>query len=225
MSNVIPKDKQSAYERWELASFGDARPGAQAKADVKQYTQAQVAQLVDQQVNALRDVAREEGIREGYAAGYDEGHRAGFAAGRAEADRQAALLSQIATVFRGEVERADTEMAEELMNLALDLSKAMLKAALKVRPELLLPVVSEAVRYLPTVQQPARLFLHPQDIDLVREHMGDELSKGGWRIEADAAIAPGGCRVETASNQVDATAETRWQRIAEALGRDSSWLA
>jgi hypothetical protein len=34
----------------------------------------------------------------------------------------------------------------------------------------------------------------------------------------------GGCRVETASNQIDATTSTRWQRIAASLGKDSDWL-
>ena len=25
-ANLIPKEKQTAYQRWELASFGDSRP-------------------------------------------------------------------------------------------------------------------------------------------------------------------------------------------------------
>jgi flagellar assembly protein FliH len=34
----------------------------------------------------------------------------------------------------------------------------------------------------------------------------------------------GGCRIETASNQIDATIGTRWDRITAALGKDTDWL-
>ena len=59
---------------------------------------------------------------------------------------------------------------------------------------------------------------------LVRARLGDEIAGGGWRIVEDTQVTRGGCRVETASNQIDATAETRWQRIAAALGLDDTWL-
>jgi flagellar assembly protein FliH len=94
-----------------------------------------------------------------------------------------------------------------------------------VQPERVLPVVSEAIGYLPTLQQPALLFLHPDDAQLVRERMGAELSAAGWRVLDEAAMERGGCRVETASNQIDASASARWLRIAQALGRESEWLA
>jgi flagellar assembly protein FliH len=219
MSNAISKDKQSAYERWEMASFGDERPS------VKSSNQAALTQLVEQQVNALREKAQREGFQTGFAAGHDEGIKNGLEAGRADANRQAATLRTLASSFGKEIASANETMAEDMLNLALDLTKAMLKTALTIRPELVVPIVGEAIRYLPSVQQPAILFLHPQDVAVVKEHMGDELEKTGWRIAEDMQLARGGCRVETASNQVDASVPTRWQRIAEALGKDSDWLA
>jgi flagellar assembly protein FliH len=78
---------------------------------------------------------------------------------------------------------------------------------------------------LPSLQQPALLFLHPADVLLVNTLMGDQLSKAGWRVVEDGQMARGGCRVETASNQIDASAPSRWQRIAAALGKTSDWLA
>jgi flagellar assembly protein FliH len=112
-----------------------------------------------------------------------------------------------------------------LLDLALDLSKAMLKTVLEVKPELVLPVAREAIRYLPALQQPALLYLHPADSALVREEMQAELEKAGWRVVDDATLTRGGCRVETGSNQIDAGVETRWERLAAALGRENAWLA
>ena len=75
----------------------------------------------------------------------------------------------------------------------------------------------------PSVQQPARIYLHPDDASTVREHIGEELREGGWHIIEDAQIEAGGCMVETASNQIDASSASRWKRISKALGHPSEW--
>ncbi|HVL75519.1 MAG TPA: FliH/SctL family protein [Noviherbaspirillum sp.] len=212
-SSVIPKEKLSAYERWELASFGDAP----APAPVDH------AALAAQHEQALAE-ERAQARKQGHDEGFEQGRKAGLAAGRAEAAREAACLRQVVEAFSNDLNRANEQVADDLLHLSLDLAKAMLKTALKVRPELVLPVVAESIRYLPSVQQPALLVLHPADAELVRAHLTDELDKAGWRIAEDAQMERGGCRVETASNQIEAGAPVRWQRIAEALGKQSDWL-
>lgn len=214
---VIPKEKLSAYQRWELASFGDDRPGTQQ-------TNEAAAKQAAEQLAKLREQAQQQGYDEGHAEGYAQGRAAGLEAGRAEAAREALRMQQVANAFGSEVARVDEAIAGDMLDLALDLAKAMLKTALKVRPELVLPIVGEAVRYLPNVQQPALLVLHPHDAELVRSHMADELTKAGWRVSEDPQMEQGGCRIETASNQIDATPAVRWQRIADALGKQSDWL-
>lgn len=210
-SSVIPKEKLSAYQRYEMASFGEQRKSNEQSVN-------------EQQAAAALKQARADAHAEGYAEGLEQGRKAGMDAGRAEAAKETARLRKLADAFSSEVTKADEVVADEMLTLALDLAKAMLKTALAARPELMLPIVSEAIRYLPSVQQPALLALHPQDAQLVRSHMGDELDKTGWRIMEDKQMARGGCRVETASNQIDAAIETRWHRLAEALGRQSDWL-
>jgi flagellar assembly protein FliH len=215
-SPVIPKEKLSAYERWEMASFGDDRPSAQHQ------SRSQAERAQQQAANLAR--LSEEARQQGHAEGFEQGRKAGLEAGRADAAHEIARLRAMSQNFVTEIARVDETVADEMLTLALDLSKAMLKTALKVRPELVLPVVSEAIRYLPSVQQPALLVLNPQDAEIVRAHMADELNKAGWRVTEDVRMEPGGCRVETASNQIDANIDARWQRIAEALGRQSDWL-
>ncbi len=215
MSNVVPKEQQSAYQRWEMASFDDNRvtPGAANSSAICLPTVDEIIKI------------REQARLEGYAAGIAEGRSAGLAAGRSEAAEERARLQIIATSFAAEVAQADELIANEVLELALDLAKAMLKTALDVRPELINAIVSEAIHYLPALHQPARLYLNPNDLLLVKNQMGDELDKTGWHLAEDAQLEPGGCRVETANNQIDAALATRWQRIAAALGKESDWLA
>ncbi|WP_420477206.1 flagellar assembly protein FliH [Noviherbaspirillum sp. ST9] len=215
-SNVIPKEHLTAYQRWEMASFGDDRPSQQNTAAQQLAAQQQAAEELARQ--------REEARQQGYAEGFNQGHAEGMQAGRMEAARETTRIHQVAESFGAEMSQVNDAIADDMLNLSLDLAKAMLKTALRVKPELVLPVVSEAIRYLPSVQQPALLVLHPQDAAIVRSHMTDELEKAGWRITEDMQIERGGCRVETASNQIDATLPVRWQRIADALGKQTDWL-
>lgn len=215
MSNAfIPKEQQSAYQRWEMASFGDSRPKAQT-ASIAEATRVTIEEQAE-----IREAAQERG----YAIGLAEGRSEGVRQGLADAVAETAHLRSIVTALGSEAARADELIASDLLTLALDLAKAMLKTSLAIRPELVLPIVSEAIRYLPILQQPAVLFLHPEDTLLVNEHMRDELDKAGWRVAEDLQMQRGGCRIDTASNQIDATTETRWHRIAEALGQHSAWL-
>jgi flagellar assembly protein FliH len=230
MSSVIPKEKLSAYQRWEMASFDERPPptpeeiAAQLTKANEEVKRAAYAAGLAEGRNAGFAEGRAAGLEEGRAAGMEQGHAAGLAQGRAQAEAERLQLQQVAHAFGDEVAQASERIAADVLTLALDLAKGMLKNALSIRPELVIPVVSEAIRYLPTLHQPALLFLHPADAVLVREQLGDEMTKAGWRVAEDAHIERGGCRVETATNQIDATTETRWHRLAAALGKDSDWL-
>ncbi len=224
-SGRIPKEQLTAYQRWELASFDEPSPAEKAAAQLAEQTRKATEEARRAGHAAGMEEGRAAGFEQGKAQGFEQGYAEGLAQGRAQAAQERERLLQIAQVFGGEIAQANERIASDILDLALDLSKAMLKNALNARPELVIPVISEAVRYLPSLQQPALLYLHPEDAKLAATLMGDELSKAGWRIVEDGAMERGGCRVDTASNQIDATAQTRWQRIAAALGKESDWLA
>lgn len=222
----MQKELQTAYQRWELASFGDERPSVVARRSAEQQAAqqaaAQAAALVPsaEELAAIREAARAEG----YAAGQAAGHAEGLVQGRAAAQAELTRLQAIADGLGQAVARADETIAADLLELALQLARAMTRSAFEIRPELVLPVVREAIGYLPVLQQPARLLLNPADAALVRSNMGDELEKSGWRVVDDAQVARGGCKLDTASNQIDAQAATRWQRLTQAFGKHVEWL-
>ena len=180
------------------------------------------------ELEAIHEQARADGFREGRDTGYEEGHAEGhaeaLALGQAKSAEQLKHLLALTEEFGGAVAAADQLIANEVLDLALELARSMLKTALRVRPELVLPVVRDAIEYLPVLQQPALLMLHPDDAPLVREGIGEELDKGGWRVIEDASVGRGGCKIDTASNQIDAQAASRWQRLNHALGKDLDWL-
>ena len=214
-----PKELQTAYQRWEMNSFGDERPSVVAR-------RPKAPELPSaEEVGAIGEQARQHGYQEGREAGHAEGYADGLALGRAEAAQELEHLQSIALTFSEALSSADESMAADVLELALQLAKGMLRTALEVKPELIIPVVREAIGYLPVLQQPAILMLHPQDALIVRAAMGEELEKSGWRLAEDEQILRGGCKIDTASNQIDAQTQARWTRLASALGRnDVEWL-
>jgi flagellar assembly protein FliH len=89
---------------------------------------------------------------------------------------------------------------------------------LHVQPERVLPLIEAALEALPSMRQPGEVKLHPQDLERARAALTEEMRAVGWRCIADDRVEPGACLVETASNSVDATLATRWQRLQEGLG-------
>jgi flagellar assembly protein FliH len=239
---AISKEQQSAYQRWEMTSFGDERPSVRAQREAEAAAAAAAARAYEpppqsepmiqlptaQELEALRAAARDEGYAEGLEAGQAEGHAAGYeeglALGRAEAAEELEYLRQLATTFGAAVTEADEAISNDVLELALHLARGMVRTAFDVKPDLIIPVVREAIDYLPTLQQPALLMLHPEDALIVKSGIGHELDKNGWRIVEDEGVSRGGCRVDTASNQIDAQIGARWQRLTHALGKDLDWL-
>ncbi|MBI5007570.1 MAG: flagellar assembly protein FliH [Nitrosomonadales bacterium] len=199
MSDLITEpEKLTAWQRWELPNFeaGGLRAGDAALPTASQ-------------IEEIQRLAREEGFRNGYAEGLQ----------KAAQENQ-----RLATLIESTAQQVDTQVAQELLDLSLDIARQMLHQALKVNPELLLGVVREAIGTLPHFNQGAHLVLHPDDAVLVRTRMGEQLSHSGWKIFEDARIERGGARIETANSQIDASLETRWKRVVAALGQDASWL-
>jgi flagellar assembly protein FliH len=206
-SVIITKEQLTAFERWELASF-DQHPGGK------------------RQGSALATVAELENIRQqAHDEGSAQGRNAGYAAGIQQARTEAAQIHTLLQNLQDALNQMDEQLAQSLLDLSLEIARKMAGEILQTKPEVVLKIVNDAISGLPHFNQNAHLILHPDDAELVRKQMGEQLSHAGWKIFTDAQIGRGGCRVETAHSQVDATVEARWKRIVESIGQDKSWLA
>lgn len=222
MSSVLKAQGQTAYERWEMSSFAQGHGQDQLPTrpqSLKKREQAMMPEI-QQQLAVLAENARQEG----YAAGLQQGQADGMqqALAAMQSDKQA--LAALTAALNQAAQKSEQQIAEHLLQLAMDLACAMLKSTLAADTAAILPIVREAVQALPYVQQPARIRLHPQDAAAVRHYLTEETAEP-WRIVEDAHVERGGCFIETGANQVDASNATRWKRIADALGQKNEWNA
>ena len=200
MSSFIPKDRSGAYRPWQLKSLeGGGNKQARAEQD------AERVRSINQQA-------------------YRQGYDAGFAQGAARAADEAARLAQLVDTIRQETTGLEQRIAEDLVRLALTLARSLVRESLKVHPELIATIVRETVADVPPFSRGTRVRLNPDDAALLTTHLSQELD-AGWSVVEDANILRGGCRIETPTGEIDATLETRWQRLSAALAQDHEWIA
>lgn len=200
----------TAWERWELASFDEGRSAAVPASAGSDVPPAQLS-AVDETAQ-IREQARAEGFQKGETEGYQAGLRRGHEETRAGAER----FARAAAKLESGLGALDAEVAEELLALAIELAREVVRQEISARPDTLIAVVREALAQLP--HQHAAIYLHPEDASLLRSYMGDQLAHAGHRIHEDFKLTRGDCLLESGGSQVDATVTMRWRRVLAGLG-------
>lgn len=158
---------------------------------------------------------------------YDEGFARGQADGLREAGAQMgtrlAHLSSILNSIADPLKELDERAEQELVTLAMNAARLIVRRELKTDPAQVLAAVREAMAVLPAAARNVRLHLHPEDALLVREHMKLNEEEHAWKVIEDPVQARGGCKVLTDTSQIDASLESRLTAIlATLLGGERS---
>ena len=202
----------------------------------------QETEMLDEQPQAeLRDAADiEELLQQAREQAFAEGQAQGLAKGRAEATNewQQRMDSYIAGAGRetaqqlqallqkcaDSLQALEQNMAAELLQLACDIARQVVRQELSCKPEALLPVVREALDMLVTEGRAVSVRLNPADWEVLDAPLRAEHgASSGVQWLADSSVGAGDVRVESGGAVIDAGLDTRWRRAVAALGLVSSW--
>ena len=232
---MSPTQASGAYRRWQLPSFDeplmpapvDDTPALAAEPEPEPLPPEPVFEAPVElepeipipephiHLPTADEIERihEEARKEGYDAGYEEA----TARGRMEAMQLHGLVQSLENAMTS----LDQEVADEILAVAIEVARQMVRHSLAHNPESVAELIREALLQLP--QAHAMVHLNPEDLAMVRDYLGEQLTHGGHRLVEDASIARGGARIEAAGSQIDATLQTRWRRIMDNLGRNVLW--
>lgn len=219
-----------AYRRWEPQAFGEPepfvaeqRPAPPPEPDAPPPQPEPVpppAPAAPPQPQVQLPTAAE--IEDMFESARREGYETGFQEGAEAAREQALRIGRIANELDSALKRLDQDIAEEVVGLAVEVARQMVRRSLAVSPESVLDLVRVALQQLPQAQ--VRIHVHPVDAALVREYLSEQPSALPHQVVEDDSITRGGCRLYGNTSEIDATVETRWRRVLEGLGREaSSW--
>ena len=241
-TTVIPKAKLKSCQRWQLDSFDLSEKSStenrlkqddiNENRDINSSDKNIVSSPSKEEIESLFQETRESGHKQGYEEGYQNGFQTGrdngYQEGRQQGESEIKTeLGRVNAIFRNlnqHIQTVDQQIAQDLLTLAINLKKKMISQALTIHPELILPTIQEAIRHLPTTSQHPCLFLHPDDAKIVRQYINEQQFKESWEIREDKQLEKGGCRIEAAGSEIDASIETRWRRILASIGQKNDWL-
>ncbi|AZF22591.1 flagellar assembly protein FliH [Pseudomonas sp. R3-52-08] len=220
-SDLIRARDVGGFDIWSLPSFDphvpepEPEPVEEPPAQMEEVPLEEVQPLTLEELEAIR----QEAYNEGFAAGEKDGFRSTTLKVRQEAEE--ALSGQLASLERlmgnlfDPIAEQDSQLEKSMVGLVQHIARQVIQRELVLDSSQIEGVMREALKLLPLGVGNVRLYINPQDFEQVKALR--ERHEETWRIVEDAALQPGGCRVETEHSRIDATVETRISQIMTKL--------
>lgn len=182
-------------------------------------TAVEINALIQERVKAFEERYQTE--REAaYRAGFEDGRNQGLKVGRAESKEATDRLTEVVDAFLEKQRALVQENEAALIDLAVSVARRIVGACAEMRREPVLLAVSDCLGYLRDRTR-VTVKVNPKDLDSVREHRKEWVEAvegiGTLTVEADPAVARGGCVLETDAGDVDARVEERLAMLHAAL--------
>ncbi len=226
-SRFIPSEEVGDFKQWKFSAVDGS--------DLVEPTPEPVAEIpveVDEaELQAQQALLQQQACDDAYAEGFAQGQAQTALEWQRRMDDYIAQQGQDAAQrLQAVLQTLDAslidmqqQMAQQLLELACDIARQVVRQELSVNPNALQPVVREAVGMLVSEGRPATVRLNPIDMEAMAQPLREELDGPGVQWMADAAVPAGGCLVESAGTVVDGSLDKRWQRAIAALGLQSPW--
>lgn len=125
--------------------------------------------------------------------------------------------------FQLRLDQLQQTAAQDVLELASEIARQVVRRELQADTKALLPVVREALSMLSVDSGTATVRLNPQDHALLEAALQQQPTAQRVQWVADASVAPGGCLVEQAGMVIDGSLDKRWQRAIAPLGLAQPW--
>jgi flagellar assembly protein FliH len=217
-TRFIPGDEIDAVSRW---SFADVDAAAMLLEE----------QSRERELNEQIDAVRQQFHAEGYADGFKQGRAQTLLEAQkqisdyiAQQGRDAAQqLASLIESAQAQLEGAEQLAGQAVLELACEMARQVLRHEISSNPNVLLPVIREALGMLFSDSKAVQIKLNPLDLDVLQDILREEYPNLPLTLQPDAAIARGACLVESAGTVIDGRLEKRWARAIGRLGQNLPW--
>lgn len=228
---ITPKEQLFTFQRWQAEPLNGKKavpaptsviepPIASNIADAPEAPPQVKFPTVDE-IERMHEEARASGYEAGFSEGRMAGERTMEEAAKLNAQQFGALIGNL----EGALAEFDQSVADQLLALAIEIAGQITRGSITAKPDILLPVIREAIAALPLHHAHLTLRLNPVDAEHIRSRLGEQFAQTGTQIINDSEISLGGCLLQAGTSEVDATIETRWKRVLETIGTEpQEWL-
>lgn len=161
-----------------------------------------------EEIQAIREAARQEGFEQGRADGY--------AQGQSEVRRLTAQIEGILDNFGRPLVKLEGEVVTALGELAVRIAGHLVGRAYEAEPALLRDLVNEALDTVSGSNRDVEVRLHPDDIATLAPLLS---LAPGQRLSPDPGLSRGDLRVHAESVRIDGTLDARLRAALSAVMR------
>ena len=148
---------------------------------------------------------------------YQEGYNAGIVQAQTDLENFRNTLG----AFLGAEERVFTEIAPNILSIAMDIAQKIIKTEVKEDPEILLNTVIDVLRTLSKNEPKITIRVNPVQVQYVKDTVPEQMNLIGLdtnlSVLPDEGISEGGCVIQTANGVVDASIEAQLEIVQNAL--------
>ena len=180
------------------------------------------------QAAAIRQEAADRGYEDGLSRGREEGLSQGLAAARLQAgEKLTADLAQTAALARKVLDELASarqqilqDAKEEMLDLALDIARKIVGRAAEADVESARANLEKALE-LAGGRGSVTVLVHPSQLEALQRHAPEVAEalrfRGRVLLAGDERVGKGGVRLLGRAGEIDATIQTQFKNIAEAL--------
>jgi len=219
-SRFIPREEIDEVASWHFSSMDSSLAPLEAS-EASEHAEPSAAESVN--LTAEREQAWAEGFAQGRAQGEQETRTALTEPLEQALQANALRMGELLHSMADQLLSSEQKISRQLLELACDIARQVLRQELTVNTRQLRTVIGEALEMIVDDGLPATVRMHPDDLALMKESLVETLGENAPEFVADVSITPGGCLIHTPSMAVDATVEKRWARAVGNLGLSVAW--
>lgn len=215
VSELIRAKDVGGFDVWSLPSFDpykepEPEPEPVVEEPVDSIEEVPLDEVQPLTLEELESI-RQEAYNEGFATGEKEGFHSTQLKVRQEAEvalkAKLASLDLLMTQFLDPIASQDKQIEQSVIYLVEHIARKVIQRELTTDSRQIGIVLRDALKLLPMGANNVRIFINPQDFDLVKALR--ERHEETWRIVEDDTLQAGGCRIETEHSRIDSSIETR----------------
>jgi flagellar assembly protein FliH len=218
-SRIISAEALAGVRAFDMSELAGAKPAPARRLSSRD--------LSNDTARAAYALGHKRGFEQGARAGLQQGFEQGSQALEAHESRKAAdvaaQMKRLLDGFTRDLATLESQLASDVVSLAVDIAREVMRRELSIDEQALLPVAREALRALGEGASVLEVHLCPQDAQRIAPAL--QASAPDCRVVPDADLPPGGCRVEGDTGIAEAGFAARWQAVMARLGRDGEPFA
>ncbi|MGS2717550.1 FliH/SctL family protein [Eionea flava] len=203
--------KETKLKKTKSGNIGENNRVKEEIIDEEIDTEDVVNSMSPEQLKKITEDAEQAGYAEGYEKGFNKAKDEGYQQGTEKAEKESneklskkldsleRITKELTTFFDNEKDTLETQMVD----IICQLTSAVIKRELKIDSSSVTQVVQESLQLLANQSKHLTVYLHPQDIDIVRERFAD--SDYDMALESDDTQLPGGCRIDNQHTMINSS--------------------